>query len=336
MFEIDTAMFEGDFGVIALAVLGALALGGIAFVILDPLLSGERKMHKRRKNLTDRVSNKARISAQETASNRRKNIQDSLKELEKQSRKKKKLTLKTSIERAGLEISQTQFWILSLIVGLANGVFVFMAGGPIYLAVIAVFAIGLGLPRWILKFLRKRRQTKFIEEFANSLDVVVRGVKTGLPVNDCFQMIASEAAEPVRSEFKLVVEAQRLGVPLEEGLERMYDRMPLAEVSFLAIVMAIQKESGGNLSEALGNLSKVLRERKKMKGKITAMSQEAKSSAAIIGSLPILVMGIVYISTPEYITLLWTDPTGQVMLGASAFWMTCGVLVMKKMINFDF
>jgi len=336
MFELDLAIFDGDFGIIVLAFLGTLALGGIAFILIDPLISGERKMNKRKKNLTDRVTNKARISAQDTAQNRRKNIQDSLNELEKQSRKQKKLTLKTSIERAGLEISVTQFWIVSAIAGLANGVFVLFAGGPVYLAALAIPAAGLGLPRWVLKFLRTRRQKKFIEEFANSLDVVVRGVKTGLPVNDCFQMIAAEAAEPVRSEFKLVVEAQRLGVPLEDGLERMFERMPLAEVSFLAIVMAIQKESGGNLSEALGNLSKVLRERKKMKGKIDAMSQEAKSSAAIIGSLPILVMGIVYLSTPEYITLLWTDPTGQVMLGVSAFWMTCGVLVMKKMINFDF
>jgi len=336
MFEFDPTIFEGDIGIILLAFLGTLALGGVAFILIDPLLSGERKMNKRKRNLTDRVTNKARISAQETAQNRRKNIQDSLNELEKQSRKQKKLTLKTSIERAGLEISLTQFWIISAIAGVANGALVFFAGAPPYLAALAIPAIGLGLPRWVLKFLRTRRQKKFIDEFANSLDVVVRGVKTGLPVNDCFQMIASEAAEPVRSEFKLVVEAQRLGVPLDDGLERMFDRMPLAEVSFLAIVMAIQKESGGNLSEALGNLSKVLRERKKMKGKIDAMSQEAKSSAAIIGSLPILVMGIVYLSTPEYITLLWTDPMGQVMLGVSAFWMTCGVLVMKKMINFDF
>jgi tight adherence protein B len=194
----------------------------------------------------------------------------------------------------------------------------------------------MGLPRWLLKFLRKRRQNKFLAEFANSLDVVVRGVKAGLPVNDCFQMIATEASEPVRGEFRLLVEAQRVGVPLDDGLERMFERMPLPEVNFLAIVMAIQKDSGGNLAEALGNLSKVLRERKKMHGKIRAMSQEAKSSAAIIGSLPILVMGVVYITTPDYITTLWTDPFGQVMLGFSALWMMTGVLVMRKMINFDF
>lgn len=330
-------MFEGQFAILAFALFGAVALGGLAWVFLDPLLSGERRMAKRKKNLTNRPANKVRATAQETAQARRRNIQDSIRELEAQARsKQKKLTLRTQIERAGLSMSPTQYWIMSAIVGLLGGLLAGMAGAPAYVAGGAAFAAGFGLPRWIVGFLRKRRQNKFLAEFANSLDVIVRGVKAGLPVNDCFQMIANEASEPVRGEFRLVCEAQRVGVPIDEGLERMFERMPLAEVNFLAIVMAIQKESGGNLAEALGNLSKVLRERKKMQGKIRAMSQEAKSSAAIIGSLPILVMGVVYITTPDYITTLWTDPFGQVMLGFSALWMTIGVLVMKKMINFDF
>lgn len=328
-------MFEGEIGIVAIAVLGAMAMAGIAYVFLEPLLSGDGRMEKRKDHLANRQASNARISAQESATARRKNIQDSLKDLEKQSKKKTKLTLKTSIERAGLEISPLQFWIFSAFVGLAGGIVAFISGAPMFVAAGVCFAAGLGLPKWILSFLRKRRQNKFLEFFADSLDVVVRGVKTGLPVNDCFHMIASESPEPVGGEFKLVVEAQKLGVPISEGLERMFERMPLPEVNFLAIVMAIQNDSGGNLAEALANLSKVLRDRKKMKGKIRAMSQEAKSSAAIIGSLPILVMGIVYMSTPEYITLLWTEPSGQVMLVGSAFWMTVGVLVMKKMINFD-
>lgn len=329
-------MFEGDLGIIIIAILGAVVFGGLSYVILDPILSGERRAQKRQKSYTRSTGAQGSKRAADAATARRKDIQNSLTVLESQNKKKTRLTLSTMIERAGLEISVGQFWIFSFVVGLVGGALIFVAGAPLLLAGLAVFAFGLGLPRWVLSFLRNRRQNKFLEEFANSLDVIVRGVKTGLPVNDCFQMIAREAAEPVAGEFKLVSEAQKLGIPIDEGLERMFERMPLAEVNFLAIVMAIQKESGGNLAEALGNLSKVLRERKKMKGKITAMSQEAKSSAAIIGALPILVMGIVYLSTPEYITTLFTDPTGNLMLGVSAFWMTCGVLVMKKMINFDF
>lgn len=330
-------MFDGGLGMIVMAVFGAIAFGGIAWVVIDPYVSGERRMKKRQKHLTNRDAHKARAKNAEQAQARRRNIQDSIKELEQQAkRKQKKLTLKTQLERAGLSMTPSQFWIMSAIMALIGAVLALMTGAPLYIAAGAAFATGLGVPRWFIKFRRKRRQNKFLAEFANSLDVVVRGVKAGLPVNDCFQMIAAEASEPVRGEFKLVCEAQRVGVPLDEGLERMYERMPLPEVNFLAIVMAIQKDAGGNLAEALGNLSKVLRERKKMQGKIRAMSQEAKSSAAIIGSLPVLVMGIVYITTPEYITLLWTDPTGQIMLGFSALWMTIGVLVMKKMINFDF
>ncbi len=149
-------------------------------------------------------------------------------------------------------------------------------------------------------------------------------------------MVAADAPEPLKSEFLAIIETQTIGMPLGEACARLFDRMPLPEANFFGIVIAIQQKSGGNLSEALGNLSKVLRDRKKMGEKIQAMSMEAKASAGIIGSLPPIVMLLVWISTPEYISLLWTTPTGQFMLVCCIGWMTCGVLVMKKMINFDF
>jgi tight adherence protein B len=129
-------------------------------------------------------------------------------------------------------------------------------------------------------------------------------------LGDCIRIIASEAQEPVRGEFRHVVETQALGIPLSDACARMFERVPVAETSFFAIVVAIQAKSGGNLSETLGNLSRVLRDRRKMHGKIQAMSMEAKASAAIIGSLPIAVMLLVYLSTPSYISLLWTEPLG--------------------------
>jgi tight adherence protein B len=125
-------------------------------------------------------------------------------------------------------------------------------------------------------------------------------------------------------------------MPLGEACAKLHERMAVPEANFFGIVIAIQQKSGGNLSEALGNLSRVLRDRKKMKAKIQAMSMEAKASAAIIGALPVIVMLLVYITSPDYISLLWTHPMGRVMLVCSAFWMSMGVLVMKKMINFDF
>ena len=125
-------------------------------------------------------------------------------------------------------------------------------------------------------------------------------------------------------------------MPIGEACDKLYERMPLPEANFFGIVIGIQQKAGGNLSEALGNLSRVLRDRKKMKAKIQAMSMEAKASASIIGALPLVVMILVYLTSPDYISLLWTHPMGRMMLVACGVWMLMGVLVMRKMINFDF
>jgi tight adherence protein B len=192
------------------------------------------------------------------------------------------------------------------------------------------------LPRWILSFLKRRREAKFLEHFPDSVDIIVRGIKAGLPLADSLKVIVNDSPEPIRSEVRQIVELQIVGMPLGEACGKLYERIPLPEANFFAIVVSIQQKAGGNLSEALGNLSRVLRDRKRMKAKITAMSTEAKASAAIIGALPIVVMTAVYVTSPAYISLLWTEPFGRIMLGASVLWMSLGVLVMRKMINFDF
>ena len=192
------------------------------------------------------------------------------------------------------------------------------------------------MPRWLLKFLRKRRQQVFLNDFADAIDIMVRGLKSGLPVTDAMKVISTETPAPVGPEFLEIVEGQRVGISIEQGIERMYDRMPLPEVNFLSIVMNIQSKTGGNLSEALNNLSKVLRDRKKMKAKITAMSQEAKASAAIIGSLPFVIMGALTVLNPAYLNPLWDTTLGNIMVIGSGVWMVLGILVMRKMINFDF
>jgi tight adherence protein B len=198
------------------------------------------------------------------------------------------------------------------------------------------FAAGGGLPFWSLSFLKKRREAKFLAAFPDAVDVIVRGIKAGLPLLDSLKLIAAEAGEPVRSEFRSIIETQTVGIPIGEACLKLYERMPVPEANFFGIVISIQQRAGGNLSEALGNLSRVLRDRKKMKAKIQAMSMEAKASAGIIGALPLAVMALVYMTSPQYMSLLWTEPFGRMMLAACAVWMSCGVFVMRRMINFDF
>ena len=251
--------------------------------------------------------------------------------------KEKKVSLTTRLTQAGLGTWTPQkFWIVSGICAVVFFVVAFTVGGGLLGGLGMAFAAGFGLPRWMLGYLKTRREKAFLKALPDAVDVIVRGIKAGLPLFDSIKVVAADAPEPLKSEFLAIIETQTIGMPLGEACQRLFERMPVPEANFFGIVIAIQQKSGGNLSEALGNLSKVLRDRKKMAEKIQAMSMEAKASAAIIGSLPPIVMLLVWISTPDYIALLWTTPVGQFMLVGCVGWMTCGVLVMKKMINFDF
>ena len=319
--------------------LGCLAIGGLAYALFFPYLSGEKQAEKRVQGVTDNRAGRTAGKAQaEQASSRRKAVADTLKELEGRQKAKETVSLRLRLERAGIEATVNAFWIASAVAGLACGALVLISiPGTSKLAAIAAGLAGfLGLPRWILSYLAKRRQKKFLEEFANAIDVVVRGVKSGLPLNECLNIIARESPQPICGEFQDLCEQQRVGVPLSEGFERMMARMPVPEVRFFAIVVAIQQQAGGNLSEALGNLSGVLRDRRKLQAKVQALSAEAKASAAVLGALPFIVMLMVYVTTPNYISLLWTTKVGPFLLTCAGAWMTIGVLVMRKMINFKY
>ena len=266
---------------------------------------------------------------------RRKQIQESIKQIEERSRERKGgLSLKTQIARAGLSLSPRKYWVFSLLLGMLFWFLPVLFAFPWYVAVLSAIAATLGLPRWLLSNLARRRQNAFIEDLPDAIDVMVRGLKSGLPLSDAMRVIAAEAGPPVGPEFMEVVEGQRLGITIDQGLERMFVRMPLPEVSFLGIVISIQSKAGGNLSEALGNLSRVLRERKKLKGKIRSLSQEAKTSAAIIGSLPFFIMGILVFASPHFLDPLMTTSSGHMVLGCAAAMMIFGILVMRSMINF--
>ncbi|WP_166302022.1 type II secretion system F family protein [Bradyrhizobium sp. 2S1] len=320
---------------LALAFLAATTVGGIAWVFLYPYLSGEKKAESRRASVA-RSEPAAARNVDRTQRSRREQVEGSLKELEARRQKDRKVPLGMRISQAGLEWSEQKFWIISGALGLFGFGAAFLAGGGMLGAAGIGFAMGLGVPRWLLGWLKKRREKAFLKALPDAVDVIVRGIKAGLPLFESLKAVVNDASEPLRSEFLAIIETQAIGMPLGEACSRLYERMPLPEANFFGIVIAIQQKSGGNLSEALGNLSKVLRDRKKMAEKIQAMSMEAKASAAIIGSLPPIVMILVFLTTPDYIALLWTNSMGQLMLVACAVWMSMGVLVMKKMINFDF
>ncbi len=325
---------------IAIGVLATSRAGGLTYALLFDRIQKENITAQR----IGAIQGTGRIEAPRDAmadpAKRRKSIQETLREVEQREKARAKhgksppLTLR--MQQAGLHWSRRTFILISLVIGLVVYAVAWIFGAPIYIAAAVAVAGLLGLPRWVVNYLRKRRMNKFVDEFANAMDVIVRGVKAGLPLNDCIKIIANEAAEPVKSEFRTISETQALGLTLADAVGKLPERVPVPEANFFAIVVAIQQRAGGNLAEALGNLSRVLRERRKMKGKIQAMSMEAKASAAIIGALPVIVMGLVYLTSPKYIILLFTDPLGHVILGCSAVWMFLGIVVMRRMIHFDF
>ncbi|CAO4168026.1 type II secretion system F family protein [Methylorubrum populi] len=309
----------------------AVAAGAVAYVFLLPYLSGEKRAEQRRKVISQ---SRSALAERGVAASRREQVAKSLKDLEAK-KSTTKVTLELRLARAGLDWGRRKYYVISALIGvvLAFGVFV-LSNSPL-IAGLALFAGGLGVPSWLLTRLQKRRISAFVAELPNAMDVIVRGLRSGIPLGDCLRMISYEAKEPLRSEFRIAMEAQALGLSMSDAILRMCERVPVTEVNFFAVVVGIQQKSGGNLSEALGNLSRVLRERKKMSGKIQAMSMEAKASAVIIGALPFFVAFATYLSSPEYTALLWTTSIGKIALAGAGIWMALGILVMKKMISFD-
>lgn len=331
-----SALLSPEIVQLAAMALAGLTFGGLVYALVMPYLSGERKAEKRVANVSQNQTRMAlRAGGPQSLQMRKQQVQDTIKDIEDKQKAKKRVPLRLLITRAGLKMKPRTYYLYSALVGLLGGFIVLVTGSSPIVALLVAFACGFGLPRWILFRAIRRRQAKFLHEFANALDIIIRGVKSGLPLAECLQIIASEAPEPIQGEFVALVERQKVGVPLVRAFERMYERMPLQEVNFFAIVIVIQAQTGGNLAEALSNLSQVLRERYRFQAKVKAFSSEAKASARIIAALPLAVMLLMFITSPDYIALLWKETLGNIMLIGSAIWMILGILVMKKMINFD-
>jgi tight adherence protein B len=320
------------------AVLGFVTIAGLGFA-LTPGGGTNPKTLKRAQTITASGGKAERLRRAKAAANdptnRRKQLVRGLKAQEREQRRAAN-SLESRMVQAGLEFPIIWFWAASAGFAVAAFLTTLVFHQPIWAAAGLAVAAGLGLPRWIVGFLAKRRTKAFTEAFSDAIDIIVRGIKSGLPVHDCLRIIARESPAPLGPEFQKLVENIAMGVALDQGLEKMYQRMPTSELRFFSIVLSIQAKTGGNLAEALGNLSSVLRARKLMREKIKAMSSEATASAFIIGCLPPGVVTLITVASPAYMTIMFTDPRGNLMLMAGAMWMGLGIFVMRRMINFKY
>ena len=323
-------LMVGAIGFCCVAGIGVVALGG-----------GDASSAKATKRLAgvaapaNRAQRGVRVNPADQASARRKQILTGLKEIDR-AEKKEKQSIESRLRQAGMTTSVSTFWIVSGVMGAVGALLVLVLTRNPLAALGAAFAFGFGLPRWYLGMKAGGRLKKFTAEFPNAIDVVVRGIKSGLPVNDCLKLIAQESPEPLATEFRKLMENLQGGLTVEQAMNKMYTRMPTAEVRFFAIVLGIQSRTGGNLAEALNNLSVVLRARALMREKIKAMSGEAVASAFIIGCLPPAILVMVSVTTPGYMVPLWTTDSGHFALMIGAGLMATGIFVMRKMINFKF
>jgi tight adherence protein B len=318
-------------------ILGFITIAGLGFAFAGGD-SDTTKAAKRAQIIAKGGERQASVRAKAAANTPDARRQAILKALKDQERKQKKasLSIAARLQAAGLGDNVKMFWIVSGVLGLFVAMIILLLGQSPLLALGAGFAAGVGLPRWVLGFLVKGRAQKFTEAFADAVDIIVRGIKSGLPVHDCLKIIGKECPEPLAGEFRTLTENVAMGVPMDAALEKMYERMPTNELRFFSIVLAIQQKTGGNLAEALSNLSTVLRARKLMKEKIKALSAEAVASAFIIGLLPPGVVILISVTSPAYMAPMFSDPRGHLMLLASAVWMSIGIFVMRNMINFKF
>jgi len=319
-------------GILIFVCIGAL---GVAFV---PSMAGSGRADKRMKAMHTSTLGKSIVDKNSrNKDDRRRSVQDAIAEQAKSAKdKKKRIPLQMKLFQAGMKITKGAFIRNSMILGAVVFVICFILGVPLLFT--ASFALGGGylLPRWYMGQRKKRFQKAFLLELPNAVEAIVRGVKTGLPLNDSLRIVAKEAKEPVRSEFAHVVDAQAMGKATDEAVALIYERVPLSEVNFFVVVISVQQKAGGNLSEALSNLARVLRDRKKMQAKVKAMSSEAKASAMIIGSLPFIVAALVSFVTPDYLLPLISSSLGNIMLGVAVVMMSMGIFIMNRMIQFDY
>lgn len=267
----------------------------------------------------------------------RADISRKLKEATHEAEKKKsdRASVREMMIQAGIEAPVSRYWIWS-------GVFAFFVWGLVSLmtswpqiaVVFVTFAAFLGMPKLFLKIKAGRRQKNFLEGFPDALDASVRLLQAGMPITEAIAMVSREFDGPLKEEMLRIYDNQKIGIPLGQAALETAKRIPLTEVHMFATALQIQSETGSSLSEVLSNLSTVIRARFRLKRKVKALSSEAKASAAIIAALPVLVSLGLYAVNPNYISILFDTPRGNMWLGIACGWMSIGVFIMRQMINF--
>jgi tight adherence protein B len=248
----------------------------------------------------------------------------------------KQSVLRNRLARTGINITIGTYLSSCVAVAVISFLVAWLGFGiPLTLAMLIGFVPGVGLPHTVVGTMGARRKNKFLMVLPDALDLIVRGLKSGLPVTESIAAVGREMADPLGTEFRRISDNVRFGQQLEHAVWETAKRLDLQEFNFFVISMSIQRETGGNLGEALGNLSEILRGRQRMKLKIKAMSSEARASAMILGSLPFIMFGIVYVLNPGYASLLFTDPRGIMLSGAGIASMTLGCAIMAKMVRFE-
>lgn len=323
--------------ILVYVLLGIVSVGAIAIAFVPQLMGSSRADKRMRALQGDIQANRREADVVRNRDDRRKQIQQTLRQqTDALGKAKRRVPLQDQIYQAGMKVKAAVFIRSQVIVGVIVMVICFFVQVPILFCPVFGLAAGYLLPKMYLGRRRKKHQNAYLEELPNAVEAIVRGVKSGLPLNDSMRLVAKEAKEPIKSEFQRVIDQQALGKSTTEVIQMLFDRMPLPEVNFFVVVITVQQQAGGNLSEALGNLSRVLRNRKKMKQKIKAMSSEVKASAGIIGSLPFIVGILVTLTTPAYMVPLFTTTIGQIWLGIAVLMMSLGGFMMNRMIQFDF
>jgi tight adherence protein B len=243
--------------------------------------------------------------------------------------------LRKRLERSGKDISLGKYGIISGVIGLVITLAAVFLKLPFLLAILLGLLFALMIPHMALNFMIKGRQAKFVKLFPDAIDLMVRGLRSGLPITESLGIVSREIPDPVSTEFRMVTDKIRIGLTMDQALTEAASRINTPEFQFFIITLSIQRETGGNLAETLSNLSDILRKRQQLKLKIKAMSSEAKASAWIIGALPFVMFGALSLLNGEYMGLFWVDIRLQMITAGGLLWMSIGIFIMSRMINFE-
>jgi tight adherence protein B len=321
-----------EFIVLLVLVLGAVGVV-VWFIALSPAAKNRRKMKERMKTL-----NKKQLTTEGETPEMRLRRDEERTALDKLARRllPNPEILKAKLDATGKNLTIGKYLGMCIVFGLiAAGGYIAFTDFPTAAAPLIGIAVGAFLPHWLVKRWINKRQDAFVNALPEALDMIVRGVKSGLPVAETVVVVAEEMEGPIAEEFRRVTEDARVGMTLEAALWAAAMRLEAPEFKFFVVVLTVQRETGGNLAETLDNLSELVRSRKQMKLKVKAMSSEARASQYILGGLPFAIAGLLLLVSPDYILTLWRTSAGHVILAIGGVMLFMGWWVMGRMVNFE-